>query len=79
LVGFEGGESLKLGLHRFGPLRRDRGPSITHLATGWDAGQLKVSSFSRSERMAKWNEAIRIEDDPEARVGYAGAAALRRG
>jgi enolase len=52
--------------------------SITHLATGWDAGQLKVGSFSRSERMAKWNEAIRIEDDPQASVGYAGAAALRR-
>jgi enolase len=53
--------------------------SITHLATGWDAGQLKVGSFSRSERMAKWNEAIRIEDDPHACVGYAGASALRRG
>jgi enolase len=52
--------------------------SITHLATGWDAGQLKVGSFSRSERMAKWNEAIRIEDDPQACVGYTGARALRR-
>jgi enolase len=51
--------------------------TITHLATGWDAGQLKVGSFSRSERMAKWNEAVRIEDDPQARVGYAGAAVLR--
>jgi len=35
--------------------------AIVHLATGWNAGQLKVGSFSRSERMAKWNEGIRIE------------------
>jgi enolase len=35
--------------------------SIVHLAVGWGVPQLKVGSFSRSERMAKWNEAIRIE------------------
>lgn len=50
---------------------------ITHLSTGWDAGQLKVGSFARSERMAKWNEALRIEDDPRFGGGYAGAHALR--
>jgi enolase len=36
--------------------------SIVHLAVGWGVPQLKVGSFSRSERMAKWNEALRIED-----------------
>lgn len=36
--------------------------TIVHLAVGWNAGQLKVGSFSRSERMAKWNEALRIEE-----------------
>jgi enolase len=36
--------------------------SIVHLAVGWDAGQLKVGSFARSERTAKWNEALRIEE-----------------
>ena len=36
--------------------------SISHLAVGLDAGQLKVGSFSRSERMAKWNECLRIEE-----------------
>lgn len=36
--------------------------TICHLATGWDAGQLKVGSFARSERMAKWNEMLRIEE-----------------
>ena len=34
---------------------------IAHLAVGWSAGQLKVGSFARSERMAKWNECLRIE------------------
>jgi len=34
---------------------------IAHLAVAANAGQLKVGSFSRSERMAKWNEVIRIE------------------
>jgi enolase len=36
--------------------------TIVHLAVGWKAEQLKVGSFSRSERMAKWNEALRIEE-----------------
>ena len=35
--------------------------SIVHLAVGWGVPQLKVGGFSRSERMAKWNEALRIE------------------
>ncbi|MSP89401.1 MAG: phosphopyruvate hydratase [Alphaproteobacteria bacterium] len=37
--------------------------AIVHLAVGWNAGQLKVGSFTRSERMAKWNEGIRIEEE----------------
>ena len=36
--------------------------SIEHLAIGWGVPQLKVGSFSRSERMVKWNEGIRIEE-----------------
>ncbi len=40
--------------------------AIVHLATGWNAGQLKVGSFARSERMAKWNEGVRIEGRPGA-------------
>lgn len=34
---------------------------ISHLAVATNAGQLKVGSFSRGERMAKWNELLRIE------------------
>jgi enolase len=50
--------------------------TIVHLATGWNTGQLKVGSFSRSERMAKWNEALRIEEELGQDAQYAGWAAL---
>ena len=43
---------------------------------GFDAGQLKVGSFSRSERMAKWNEGLRIADQMGAAVNYIGRNAL---
>lgn len=49
---------------------------IAHLAVGWNAGQLKVGSFARSERMAKWNELLRIADALGSRAAYAGRAAL---
>lgn len=49
---------------------------IVHLAVGWDTGQLKVGSFARSERMAKWNEALRIEESLGAQAFYAGRSAL---
>ena len=50
--------------------------TIVHLATGLNAGQLKVGSFSRSERMSKWNEGIRIETAPGAVPGFAGSTVL---
>ena len=50
--------------------------TIVHLAVGWDAGQLKVGSFARSERMAKWNEALRIEEALGADARFAGGEAL---
>ena len=50
--------------------------TIVHLAVGWDVGELKVGSFSRSERMAKWNEALRIEEALGERARFAGGAAL---
>lgn len=46
--------------------------TIAHLAVGWDAGQFKVGSFSRSERMAKWNEMIRIEQAMGADARFSG-------
>jgi enolase len=50
--------------------------SIAHLAIGWGAGQLKVGSFARSERMAKWNEVLRIEEGLGAMARFAGLDGL---
>lgn len=49
--------------------------TISHLATGLGAGQLKVGSFMRSERMAKWNECLRIQDTL-GRDAFVGGAPL---
>jgi len=50
--------------------------TIVHLAVGWGVKQLKVGSFSRSERMAKWNEGLRIEEALGSRARFAGPEAL---
>ncbi|SAL63204.1 phosphopyruvate hydratase [Caballeronia arvi] len=50
--------------------------TIAHLSVGWDAGQLKVGSFSRSERMAKWNEVLRIEESLGRDAKFSGWSAL---
>ena len=52
--------------------------SIVHLAVGWGVGQLKVGSFARGERMAKWNEALRIEQQLGEAARFAGAAVFGR-
>jgi len=52
--------------------------TIVHLAIGWQTGQLKVGSFARSERMAKWNEALRIEERLGDRARFTGAGAFGR-
>ena len=49
--------------------------SISHLAVGLGAGQLKVGSFTRSERMAKWNECLRIEE-VLGKAAFVGGAPL---
>lgn len=36
--------------------------TITHLGVGWGLKQLKVGSLARSERLAKWNEGLRIAE-----------------
>jgi len=50
--------------------------TIAHLAFGWNAGQIKVGSFARSERMAKWNECLRIEEALGNEATFAGGSVL---
>nr|XP_061809035.1 enolase-like [Nerophis lumbriciformis] len=51
--------------------------TISHLSTGLGCGQLKVGSFARSERMAKWNECLRIQDEL-GKQAYAGGQSLAK-
>ncbi len=48
--------------------------TIAHLAVATNAGQIKTGSLSRSERIAKYNELLRIEESLGARALYAGTA-----
>ena len=52
--------------------------TIVHLAVEWGVEQLKVGSFARSERMAKWNEGLRIEETLGGRARFAGGRPLDR-
>ena len=52
--------------------------TIAHLAVAWGAGQFKVGSFTRGERMAKWNEMLRIEEALGGKARFAGGAVLGR-
>jgi enolase len=51
--------------------------TIAHQAQRWNSGQLKVGSIARSERMAKRNEVLRIEEALGKEARFAGRAALR--
>ncbi|PIQ83691.1 MAG: phosphopyruvate hydratase [Candidatus Omnitrophica bacterium CG11_big_fil_rev_8_21_14_0_20_63_9] len=46
--------------------------TIAHLAVATNAGQIKTGSLSRSERVAKYNELLRIEEQLGFRAVYAG-------
>jgi enolase len=52
--------------------------TIVDLAIGWNVGQLKVGSFARSERMIKWNHALRIEEQLGAHASFAGGSVFRK-
>lgn len=48
---------------------------LADLATASGAGQIKVGSVTRSERMAKWNRLLRIEAAGEGVLGFSHSAA----
>jgi enolase len=51
--------------------------TIADLAVAANCGQIKTGSLSRSDRMAKYNQLIRIEQELGAQARYAGRAALK--
>jgi enolase len=52
--------------------------TIADLAAGTAAGQLKTGSLSRSDRVAKYNQLLRIEGELGPAARFAGRGALRR-
>jgi enolase len=52
--------------------------TIADLAVATNCGQIKTGSLSRSDRLAKYNQLIRIEEDLGPTASYAGRSVLRR-
>ncbi len=52
--------------------------TIADLAVATGCGQIKTGSLSRSDRLAKYNQLLRIEEELGRDARFAGRAALRR-
>ena len=52
--------------------------TIADLAVGTGAGQIKTGSASRTDRVAKYNQLLRIEEQLAGHARYAGRAAIRQ-
>src|SRR5204863_4694147 len=52
--------------------------TIADLAVGTSAGQIKTGSASRSDRIAKYNQLLRIEEELGPQARYAGRSAIRQ-
>ena len=51
--------------------------TIADLAVGTAAGQIKTGSASRTDRVCKYNQLLRIEEELGASASFAGRAAIR--
>lgn len=51
--------------------------TIADLAVATNCGQIKTGSLARSDRLAKYNQLIRIEEELGSQALYAGASALK--
>ena len=52
--------------------------TIADLAVATGAGQIKIGSIARSERLAKYNQLLRLEERLGSRAPFAGRRALSR-
>ncbi|MEQ1573353.1 MAG: phosphopyruvate hydratase [Vicinamibacterales bacterium] len=52
--------------------------TIADLAVGTGAGQIKTGSASRSDRVAKYNQLLRIQEELGSAAVYAGRSAIRQ-
>jgi len=53
--------------------------TIADLAVATNAGQIKTGSLCRSDRLAKYNQLIRIENELGDTARYAGKSVIRGG
>ena len=51
--------------------------TISHFVVGLGCGQIKTGSLCRTERVAKYNELLRIEEELGAKAVYAGKSVLK--
>jgi enolase len=51
--------------------------TIADLAVATNCGQIKTGSLARSDRLAKYNQLIRIEEELGSQAIYAGPGALK--
>ena len=51
--------------------------TIADIAVATNAGQIKTGSLSRTDRIAKYNQLLRIEEELGAQAKYAGREALK--
>jgi enolase len=52
--------------------------TIADLAVATNCGQIKTGSLARSDRVAKYNQLIRIEEELGDKARYAGRSVLKR-
>jgi enolase len=52
--------------------------TIADLAVGTEAGQIKTGSASRSDRVAKYNQLLRIEGALGGRARFGGRSVFRK-
>ncbi len=50
--------------------------TISDIAVATNAGQIKTGSLSRTDRIAKYNQLLRIEDELDATAVYPGVQAF---
>ena len=51
--------------------------AIADLAVGWNLGQIKTGSLSRTERIAKYNQLLRIEETTTFKLKYPGKRRIK--
>jgi len=51
---------------------------ISHLVVGMNTGEIKAGASSRGERVEKYNELLRIEEDLGENATYAGKEMFRQ-